>query len=118
MENEIALDIVNSKVDVLLGGGLRYFIPKSVNDKKADIFVKLKNQTHNAIQLKSYRQDDMNLLEKAEQHGYQLAFSYKDLIPIQKGKILGVFSFSEMHSGIFNTKEKQNPRGQEYNCIR
>jgi len=35
LENEIAVDLMNNDVDVMLSGGLRYWIPASANDEQS-----------------------------------------------------------------------------------
>ena len=64
MEPEIAVQLVESGVDVIMGGGLRYF--------------------------------DEALLEKAREYGYTVVFNRTQLLEVESGKILGLFSSSHI----------------------
>lgn len=95
MENEIAVEILESKnVDVMLGGGMRYWIPKEASDKNSEIHKKLKARTHGNIKIKSKRKDSRNLLDEAERAGYELVFASDQLKKAQGKKLLGLFSYS------------------------
>ncbi|MCP4349831.1 MAG: alkaline phosphatase [Desulfobacterales bacterium] len=95
-ENEIAVDLLNNQVDVMLSGGLRYWIPKEANDKSSEIHKKLKNMTGGKIKIKSKRKDSRNLLEEAKAKDYALAFTKKQLKQSESNKLLGLFSYSVM----------------------
>lgn len=97
MENEIAVDMLENNVDVMLGGGLRYWLPQgSSSDNTA--LVELINEP--TVRIKSKRKDDRNLLTEAETAGYELAFNVDQLDAVEGGKVLGLFSYSAMLDGI------------------
>jgi len=94
MENEIAADILKNNVDVMLSGGLRYWIPKDASDKDSEIHKKLKARTGGKIKIKSKRKDSRNLLDEAESAGYELAFTSDQLKKAEGKKLLGLFGYS------------------------
>ena len=97
MENEIAIDMMENSVDVLLGGGLRHWIPQ--NSSSVDTaLVALINEP--SVQIKSKRKDTRNLLEEAKNATYHLAFNAQQLDEITSGKVLGLFSSNAMLDGI------------------
>ena len=101
MENEIAVDMLENNVDVLLGGGLRYWIPQnsdSINTDLNDNLVALINEP--TVRIKSKRKDDRNLLTEAQTAGYSLAFNADQLDAVEGQKVLGLFSYSAMLDGI------------------
>ncbi len=95
-ENEIAVDLLNNQVDVMLSGGLRYWIPKEANNKKSEIHNELKKITGGKIKIKSKRKDNRNLLKEAETEDYALAFTKEQLAQANTDKLLGLFSYSVM----------------------
>lgn len=97
MENEIAIDIMGNNVDVLLGGGLRHWIPQNSNSTDT-LLTALINEP--SLKIKSKREDTRNLLIDAQDANYNLAFSAKQLKEITSGKVLGLFSSSAMLDGI------------------
>ncbi|WP_341663739.1 alkaline phosphatase [Vibrio sp.] len=108
LENDIAIDMLATGADVMLSGGLRHWIPKSVN-KKEQTYRQLKALTQGYIYLKSKRKDERNLLLEAQEAGYQLTFNRNTMSDISKGKILGLFSYSNMNDGIAYSNSKQDP---------
>ncbi len=109
MENTIAEQMLEADVDVLLSGGARHFLPKSVNEKGVwyDRYVK---RTGGAFSIKSKRKDDRDLLKEADRAGYQLAYDWKKLRNIEEGKILGLFANSAMYNGIKWEATKDTPQ--------
>lgn len=95
LENEIAIDILSNSVDVLLGGGLRHWIPQHTS---ADTLALLIDEP--SVQIKSKRQDQRDLLKEATYANYQLAFNAQQLNTISTGKVLGLFASSAMLNGI------------------
>lgn len=108
LENEIAIDMLETGPDVMLSGGLRHWIPKNANDKTSAIYKKLSQITDGAIQIVSKRIDQRNLLQEAQDKGYQLAFT-KDQMVGAKGKILGLFSHSALPDAIIADRNLTNP---------
>ncbi len=95
MENAIAVDMLNTGLDVLMGGGLRYWIPKDANTKESAARKELEDMTNGAVSIKSKRKDNRNLVKEAQKKGYSLAFS-KDQMKATDGKLLGLFTPSAM----------------------
>jgi len=106
-ENAIALDMLNAEVDVMLSGGLRHWIPKEANDKNAAVHQQLKTRTGGNI--KSKREDSLNLLDEAEKKQYAVALTLSELEKAKGNKILGLFSNSGMPDGIQETLSKNVP---------
>ncbi len=111
LENDIAVQMLAREIDVLLSGGLRHWIPKSVNtDTKAKM--RYQKLTGGDIKIKSKRKDDKDLLTEAQQMGYTTVFDRNSLTDA-KGKVLGLFSYSGMANGIVNTQHKNDPYRKE-----
>ena len=116
LENEIAEQIVNSKnVDVLLGGGLRHWIPKGVG-KDAEVTNSLKDligPNSGFFKLKSKRKDEINLLLKAQKgRPHELVFDRDQMerSKVKSNKLLGLFSYSGMENGLSHRIKKNNPK--------
>lgn len=77
---QIAEQYVTSSVEVLLGGGLEYFIPQSESG--------------------SSRDDSRNLVEEFESNGYEFVENAEELNNSDSGKLLGLFSMSGMPSEV------------------
>jgi len=71
-EIEIASGLLANRIDILLGGGLGYFIPKSRDGSKRD--------------------DDRDLLKEAQAAGYKICRTKNELEAAPGGKILGLFA--------------------------
>ncbi len=95
LENEVAVDMLNAGPDVLMGGGLRHWIPKDANTKDSAVRKELENLTDGSVRIKSKRKDNRNLIKDAQEKGYGLAFN-KDQLESADGKLLGLFSYSAM----------------------
>jgi len=95
-ENDIAEDLLASQADVMLSGGLDYWIPR----QSAAPLLQL---TGDGFAAKSKRKDNKDLLKAAGQQGYTLAFN-KAQLQQAKGKILGLFADSTMPDGIAETR--------------
>ncbi|GGK55707.1 alkaline phosphatase [Amphritea balenae] len=109
-ENEIAGDMLNNQVDVLLGGGLRHWIPKSANDKDGELHAQLKEMTSGAVRIKSKRKDERNLLDEANNQGYQLAFTKEQMQAASGDKLLGLFAYSRALNGIEESHSMEDPK--------
>jgi alkaline phosphatase len=86
-ENEIAEQMANSGADVMLGGGLRHWIPQ---DKTASDF--------GAYSGESKRKDGANLVEKAKGLGYAFVTDREGLASATAGadRLLGLFASSHL----------------------
>jgi len=87
MEDKIAEQLIESEVDVLLGGGRRYFLPESHSN--------------------SVRRDDKNLLEKAETLNYTYVNKHEELLNIRSRKVLGIFD--DTHMRLDQERESRQP---------
>ncbi len=104
LENDIAEEMLTSgNVDVMLSGGLRHWIPETVNSSREakDALAQLMNEP--SIRIKSKRKDDKNLLQMAKNSGYSLAFNLTQLQRAEGEKLLGLFAYSGMLDGIGST---------------
>ncbi|MCG6200501.1 alkaline phosphatase [Psychromonas antarctica] len=108
LENEIAEEMLATGVDVMLSGGLRYFIPMSANDKKGKLYQQLVKQTGGDIKIKSKRKDEKNLLTEAKDAGYSVVHTRKMLANAKGDKILGLFAYSGMNDGITYSNSKDS----------
>ena len=106
LENQIAEDMLQTGADVMLSGGLRYWIPKSANDK-GKTYEQLVEMTGGDIRIKSKRKDERNLLLEAQTAGYELAFNREQLAKADD-KVLGLFAYSGMMDGIAYTQSKDS----------
>lgn len=104
MENEIAEDLLDAGVDVLLGGGSRHWAPK-VDDFGA-LAAQLNAPTHVIKKSKRSADDDRDLFNEAKAAGYALAFDKTQLNAVTSGKVLGLFDDSAMNDGIEYTQCK------------
>jgi len=111
-ESEIAEDFLKLAPEVMLSGGLRYWVPKEVNDKNSEIYKSTTELMANSFQPKSKRKDSKNLLEQAIAEGYSLAFN-KNQLSTSQDKVLGLFSNSGMANGIVYSQDKNNPERVE-----
>jgi alkaline phosphatase len=103
MENEIAVDMLASKTDVLLSGGLRYFVPQDTNNTDSATYASVVQMIGGAYPPYSRRLDNRNLLLEARKD-YQLVFDHKSLADVKKGKVLGLFGNSEMLDALSENK--------------
>jgi len=74
--NRIAEGLLANKIDLLLGGGYGFFIPKA--------------------QEGSYRDDERDLIREAREAGYAVCRTREELAAAPAGKILGLFARSSM----------------------
>lgn len=107
LENQIAEDMLANKVDVMLSGGIRHWLPQSVNDKGRH-YQEITSLTGTQIKIKSKRKDERNLLDEARKSGYQLAFNREDLDAADRSQLLGLFAYSGMMDGIEYSKTKNS----------
>ena len=108
-ENAIAVDMLDNNVDVMLSGGLRYWIPKEANDKQSAARKELEQLTEGTVRIKSKRKDSRNLIKEAQQQDYALAFNRSQMDKAE-GKILGLFAYSALPDGIKETQTKNDPK--------
>ncbi len=111
LENEIAVEMLQQRVDVMLSGGLRHWIPAEVNDK-GPLYQELKQRSGGHIRLTSKRKDSRNLLQEAQAAGYHVVFNREQLAPVNS-PVLGLFSHSGMANGITDSQQQDNPERKE-----
>jgi len=99
MENEIAVDMLENQVDVMLGGGLRNWVPEAINDQSSAAYLSLVQLTGGQFEMTSRRQDNRNLLLEARRD-YQLVFDRVGLEQVESGRVLGLFADSEMYDAL------------------
>jgi alkaline phosphatase len=112
MENEIAVDMLASKTDVLLSGGLRYFVPQDTKNTDSATYASIVQRTGGAYPPYSRRMDNRNLLLEARKD-YQLVFDHKALAEVKKGRVLGLFGNSEMLDALSENKALQSEERTE-----
>jgi alkaline phosphatase len=96
--SEIIEQLVESGVDVILGGGEEWFLPKG----KAGRHVP-----------EGMRTDNLDLIEKARSLGYHVVFDRKELLetPAETKKLLGIFAAQDTFNDVpeAEMKEKKIP---------
>lgn len=107
MENEIACDMLDNRVDVLLSGGLRHFVPKEVNDPNSATHMAVVQMIGGQFQPTSKRDDSRNLLVESRQD-YQLVFDHQSLAKVKDGRVLGLFADSEMLDALAENEALQS----------
>ncbi|MBF2014560.1 MAG: alkaline phosphatase [Rivularia sp. T60_A2020_040] len=84
---EITKQIVESGVDVILGGGEVFYLPKGTTGRysKAE---------------ESQREDGINLIEVAKQKGYTVVYNRDELLnlPPNTKKVLGIFAATDIYN--------------------
>lgn len=103
MENEIASDMLENQVDVLLSGGLRHWIPQAANDQGSAAYLAVVQMIGGQFEPSSKRQDNRNLLVEARQN-CQLVFDRTALANVKAGRVLGLFA----NSGMVDAIEERN----------
>ncbi len=108
LENEIAVEMLETGVDVMLSGGLRNWIPASANEIVGGPYQELLERTGGDIRIKSYREDQRNLLDEASDAGYSVVHTRDTLADAQGDQILGLFAYSGMQGGITYSQTKDS----------
>lgn len=93
---EITKQIVESGVDVILGGGEVWYLPKGTAGR-------------HATAQQSQRQDGVNLIELAKSKGYTIVYTRKELLklPADTQKVLGIFAAEDTYNDESEEKLKQ-----------
>jgi alkaline phosphatase len=108
-EDKIAEDLLEAGVDVMLAGGLKWWIPRDANDKGSKTHRQLTGLTGGRIKINSRRRDNKNLLEEARAKGYDLCFSRLQLEKASSDRVLGLFAHDTLMNGIQETRTKGDP---------
>ncbi len=109
MENEIAEQLLTARVDVMLSGGLRHWIPASASDPQSAAHKALVERTGGSVRIKSKRKDEHDLLAQAQAAGYQVVMNKSELMEAKGRQLLGLFAYSGMHSGPAHTLRRDDP---------
>lgn len=99
MENEIAVDLLENRIDVLLGGGLRNWTPSAVNDGESAAHAALLQTTGGVFPATSRRADNRNLLLEARRT-HELVFDRYGLQRVTQTPVLGLFADSELDDAL------------------
>ena len=105
LENEIALEMIQSQTNVLFSGGARHFYPKGTK-------LKIGN-----LEISSKREDEINPIDIAKSNGYQIIHTKQELNNIQGNKVLGLFSNSGMPDSIWQHENNENSKRTIPNLI-
>ncbi|WP_373695782.1 alkaline phosphatase [Brunnivagina elsteri] len=93
---EITKQVVESNIDVILGGGEMWYLPKGTAGK------------HSTAE-QSQRADNVNLIEVAKKKGYTVVYTREELLklPTNTKKILGVFAADDTYNDASEEELKQ-----------
>lgn len=103
-ELSVALALVDSNIDVLMGGGLSYFLPRNL---PLDLVERLKKNWNVAV--KGYRRDDRNLIDEFQAKGYQFVTTKEELAAGTANQVLGIFAVSHLPDALtMKTRSSNN----------
>ena len=105
----IALDLLEAEVDVMLGGGLAWWIPQEANDPDSETYRRLAKRTGGTIEIRSERRDSRDLLEEAGAGGFALCFNRSQLEQASGDRVLGLFAHDILMNGIRENQTKEDP---------
>ncbi len=106
MENEIAVDLLENNIDVLMSGGMRHWLPQAINNQESAAYMAALQMTGGQFEITSKREDNRNLLLEARRD-YQLVFDRNALAEITQGKLLGLFADSEMYDALLEQQKRE-----------
>jgi len=75
-EDNIAADMADNRVDVILGGGKMYWLPSDAEG--------------------SVRKDDRNLIKELMDDGYSVVSNKEEMVEVDQGKMLGLFELGSL----------------------
>ena len=108
-ENDIAVQLIDKKIDVMLSGGLRHFLPATVDKLPPERLAGLRNRFGDTVSMASKRTDERDLLAEAKTAGYRTIYSLDELKQATSAKrLLGLFALSGMPYRI-DTVQKPDP---------
>lgn len=108
-QDRIALDLLDAGVDVMLGGGLEWWIPQEANDPGSEAYRQLVERTGGTIEILSMRRDSRDLLTEAGARGLELCFNRSQLEQASGDRLLGLFAYEKLMHGIRETRTKEDP---------
>ncbi|MCX7786501.1 MAG: alkaline phosphatase [Spirochaetes bacterium] len=86
-EEEVAIQLLKSNVEVLMGGRKQFFLPESVSGGR--------------------RKDGRNLIEEAQKQGYTVVGTASELKGVTGPKVLGLFNMANMNYEIDRKATKE-----------
>ena len=98
-QDVIASQLIESGVDVALGGGLKYFIPQDDDISSYSKIMSDSIKADSGYGGASGRRDNVNLVEEAKLKGYEFVLDKDELAKAKvgkDGKLLGLFSSHHM----------------------
>ncbi|MBL1263606.1 alkaline phosphatase [Methylomicrobium sp. RS1] len=104
-ETNIPEDLLAANADVMLSGGLDYWLPQAAAEKNSPIHQEMEASIEHAFRIDSARKDGKNLLDAARKQGYRLVFNARQLRQAS-GKTLGLFAGSGMSNGIVENRNR------------
>lgn len=104
-ETSIPEGLLASNADVMLSGGLDYWLPKAAAENDSAVHQEMEAIAERAFKINSLRKDDKNLLDTAKKQGYRLVFNTRQLQQAS-GKTLGLFAGSGMSDGIVESRNR------------
>jgi alkaline phosphatase len=104
-ENQIAGQLLENGVDVMLAGGLRHWVPKGFEAKTYNAGHP-DNKIPEDMKLTPKQPQGTNLLDQAKEKGYSLAFDRRQMEKVKSGKLLGLFANAKMPDEL----KMRNPR--------
>jgi alkaline phosphatase len=104
-ETSIPEGLLASNADVMLSGGLDYWLPKAAAEKDSAVHQQMESIAEHAFKINSLRKDGKNLLETAQNQGYRLVFNTRQLKQAT-GKTLGLFAGSGMSDAIVESRNR------------
>lgn len=107
-ESSIAEQMLDSSFDVLLSGGLKFFVPAGANFSKSRSTRALSANVPAEMSLQSGRKDNLNLLQTALARGYKLAFNNAEMDAVLSPPLLGLFANSAMQDAIEEHKKRSS----------
>ena len=94
MYDQIAVEMIETGPDIMLGGGLKHFIPNSMDSIS--------------------RKDEINVLEMAEEKGYTILKTKDDLNETSATQLLGLFNIGALkHDSLEPTLSEMTQKGLE-----
>lgn len=108
-ENEIAEQLAGTSLDLLLGGGLRHFVPPEARRNK-NLEARLEKARLNAVT--STRNDEKDLLLAAEQRGFHVVLNDEELDAVADEPVLGLFDDSALMDHMSERRTRSQNRRQ------
>ena len=116
-EDKIAVDLLEADVDVMLAGGLEWWIPQEANPRDPETHREFVRRTGGTIEIRSKRRDSRDLLEEARARGLALCFNRTQLEQASGDRLLGLFAHDTLLNGIQETRTREDP-GREVPTLR